>query len=65
VVAPNSDGLNFPKESNRLLDPLPRIENVAQDNEALRPMLLKLASHYPRFEVGTETPPAYTMQGGG
>jgi hypothetical protein len=41
VVAPDAHGLDLPKEAHRLLDPLTRLENVAQDDEALGPVLLE------------------------
>jgi hypothetical protein len=39
VVAPDAHGLDFLEEADRLLDPLARLENVSQDDEAFRPVL--------------------------
>jgi hypothetical protein len=41
VVAPDAHGLNLLEQAHRLLDPLARLENVAEDDEALGPMLLE------------------------
>jgi len=41
VVAPDAHSLNLPKQVHRLLDPLTRLEHIAQDHEAFGPMLLE------------------------
>ena len=39
MVAPDAHSLHLLEQAHRLLDPLPRLENVAQDHEAVGPVL--------------------------
>jgi hypothetical protein len=41
VVAPDAHGLDLPKQANRFLEPLAHLENVAEDDETLGPVLLE------------------------
>jgi hypothetical protein len=41
VVTPNAYGLDLLKQSHRLLDPLARLEHIAQDDEAFCSVLLE------------------------
>jgi hypothetical protein len=49
VVAPDAHNLDLPKQANRFLYPLAHLENVAEDHEALGPVLLEHGESLAQF----------------
>jgi hypothetical protein len=51
VVAPDAHGVDLLKQAHRLLDPLTRLEHVAQDHEAFGPVLVEQIDEPPPAPV--------------